>query len=308
MDFSHIPVLCGEVIETLRILPDGVYIDGTAGGGGHSSEIAKRLNLGRLISIDKDPEAIRAAAERLRPYRNVTLVNDDFSEIKRICAENGISGADGILLDLGVSSYQLDNPDRGFSYSQDAPLDMRMSGKGMSAFDVVNTYSGGELTRIIREYGEERYAARIAEFIVKARAERNIDSTARLGDIIKNAVPAAARREGGHPAKRTFQAIRIEVNGELEHLKEALESGFSILRSGGRFAVISFHSLEDRIVKQFFADKQKGCDCPPDFPVCVCGKKPQAKPITKKPIEAAEDELLKNPRSKSANLRGIEKR
>lgn len=294
-----------ETIKGLNIQPDGVYIDGTAGGGGHSLEMAKRLETGKLISIDRDPEAIKAASERLYGY-NVRLVNSNYSEIDRIVRELGIEKIDGMLMDLGVSSYQLDNRERGFSYHDDAPLDMRMSREGISAKDVVNSYSYEELSRVIFEYGEERYAKIIASNIVKLRESKPIESTAELAEIIKMSVPPKVRREK-NPCRKTFQAIRIEVNNELGSLSETLDKAFELLRVGGRLAVITFHSLEDRLVKQRFASFCQGCTCPPEFPVCVCGKTPRGRLITKKPIEPSDEEQRINPRSRSAKLRIIEK-
>ena len=294
-----------ETIKGLNIQPDGVYIDGTAGGGGHSLEIAKRLETGKLISIDRDPEAIKAASERLYGY-NVRLVNSNYSEIDRIVRELGIEKIDGMLMDLGVSSYQLDNRERGFSYHDDAPLDMRMSREGISAKDVVNSYSYEELSRVIFEYGEERYAKIIASNIVKLRESKPIESTAELAEIIKMSVPPKVRREK-NPCRKTFQAIRIEVNNELGSLSETLDKAFELLRVGGRLAVITFHSLEDRLVKQRFVSFCQGCTCPPEFPVCVCGKTPRGRLITKKPIEPSDEEQRINPRSRSAKLRIIEK-
>ena len=299
------PVLLDETIEGLDIKPDGIYIDGTAGGGGHSLEIAKRLETGRLIAIDRDPDAIKAASERLYGY-SAKLVNANFSEVDRIARELGIDKIDGMLMDLGVSSYQLDNRERGFSYHDDAPLDMRMSREGLSAKDVVNGYSYEDLSRIIFEYGEERYAKTIASNIVKLRESKPIESTAELAEIIKMSVPPKVRREK-NPCRKTFQAIRIEENNELGSLSEALDKAFELLKTGGRLAVITFHSLEDRLVKQRFASFCQGCTCPPEFPVCVCGKTPRGRLITKKPIEPSEEEQRINPRSRSAKLRIIEK-
>ena len=307
MEFSHIPVLLQECLEGLAIKPDGIYIDGTAGGAGHSSEIAKRLQTGRLLAFDKDPDAVAIATQRLAPYPCAEVVQADFSQIPDVLAAKGIPAVDGILLDLGVSSHQLDKPERGFSYNHDAPLDMRMSQSGLSAYDVVNTWSAKDLAYILRAYGEERFASRIAAQIVAKREKAPIATTLELAEIIKEAMPAAARREAGHPAKRSFQAIRIAVNGELESLAACLEKSFDCLASGGRFAIITFHSLEDRMVKQSFAEFCRGCTCPPDFPVCVCGNTPRAKAITKKPLTASEEELARNRRSKPAKLRIIEK-
>ena len=307
MEFSHVSVLLNETIESLDIKPDGIYIDGTAGGAGHSREIAKRLTTGRLIAVDKDPDAIAVATERLKPYSCATVVRNDFRNIKAIADELGIEKVDGILLDLGVSSHQLDEAQRGFSYHSDAPLDMRMSQQGMSARDVVNGYSEKDITRILRDYGEEKFASRIARAIVTAREKAPIETTLQLAEIIKNAIPAATRREGGHPAKRSFQAIRIEVNGELTALECALDDAFDLLAVGGRLSIITFHSLEDRMCKRRFAEFTSGCTCPPEFPVCVCGKTPRGKLTTKKPITAGEEELAENNRSRSAKLRTIQK-
>jgi len=309
MGFSHKPVLLEESISALAIRPDGIYIDGTAGGGGHSLEIAKRLNpsSGHLISLDKDPDAVYAASERLKPYPCAQVIQSDFSQIPQVLDSLGIREADGILLDLGVSSHQLDTPERGFSYHADAPLDMRMSQSGFSAYDLVNGWEAGEMARIFREYGEERYALPIAKNIVRAREKKPVSTTGELAEIIASSIPAAARREGGHPAKRTFQAIRIAVNGELDSLSECLDSAFQRLSDGGRFCIITFHSLEDRMVKQKFSALSKGCICPPDFPVCVCGRKPQAVLVTRKPVVPSRQELEENSRSHSAHLRVAER-
>lgn len=305
MEFSHISVLLDECIEGLSIKPDGIYVDGTAGGAGHSKEIAKRLKTGKLIAIDRDPAAVEAASERLKNY-NAVVVKANYSEIDEVLKNLSINGVDGILLDLGVSSYQLDKAERGFSYHNDAPLDMRMSGEGLSARDVVNTYSYEELSRILFEYGEEKFSRSIASAIVKTRETKPIETTLELAEIIKDSVPQRVRREK-NPCKKTFQAIRIEVNAELEHLNIALDKAFDALNSGGRLCIISFHSLEDRLVKQRFASFCKGCICPPDFPQCVCGKKPRGKLVNRKPISASQDELEVNKRSRSAKLRIIEK-
>lgn len=307
MAFSHKPVLLNETIDSLAIKPDGIYIDGTAGGAGHSSEIAKRLTTGRLIAVDKDPDAVAAATQRLAPYPCATVVQNDFRNIDQVAHALNIDKVDGVLLDLGVSSHQLDAAERGFSYQNDAPLDMRMSQAGMSAKDVVNSYSERDLARILSEYGEERFAFRIARAIVARREKAGIQTTSELADIIKFAIPAATRREGGHPAKRSFQAIRIEVNGELTSLDCALDIAFELLALGGRLSVITFHSLEDRICKRRFAAFAEGCTCPADFPVCVCGKTPRGRLVSKKPITASEEELAENNRSHSAKLRVIEK-
>ena len=309
MEFKHISVLLNECIEVLNIKEDGIYVDGTLGGAGHSSEIVKNLNeKGRLIGIDQDTDALKAAKEKLKAYNNVTFVHSNFHNIYDILKGLDIEGVDGILMDLGVSSYQLDNGERGFSYMQDAPLDMRMNRENsLSAYEVINSYSEDELFRVIKEYGEEKFAKRIANFIVNRRKEKNIESTLELVDIIKAAIPAKARREGPHPAKRTFQAIRIEVNRELDIIEKTIRDGVEKLNVGGRMAIITFHSLEDRIVKTVYKDLANPCTCPTSFPICVCNKKPSVKLITRKPIEASEEELEYNPRSRSAKLRVIEK-
>ena len=291
----------------MNVRPDGIYVDGTLGGAGHSLEIAKRLTTGRLIGIDKDKQALEAAGRKLEPYVQAQIVQGDFRDIPEILERLQIPAVDGILLDLGVSSYQLDTPERGFSYHHDAPLDMRMSDSGKSAYDVIAGYTADELTKIFYTFGEEKFARKIAANIVAARYQRPIETTGQLVEIIKASIPAAARREGGHPAKRVFQAIRIEVNEELESLRQCLDTAFDCLRPGGRFAVITFHSLEDRMVKQAFAGYARGCTCPPDFPVCVCGKKPRGKQISRKPILPSREELEQNNRSRSAKLRIIEK-
>lgn len=306
MEFHHIPVLLEECINGLNIRPDGIYVDGTAGGAGHSLEIAKCLTTGRLVALDKDPVAVETASRRLQDYPAI-VVQSDFRDMVSVLDKLCIPAADGILLDLGVSSHQLDTVERGFSYHQDAPLDMRMSGGGFSAKDLLNTYSIDEMTRVFRDYGEEKFAYKIARGIDAARKIKPLETTAELVDIIRSAIPAPARREGGHPAKRVFQAVRIAVNSELDALSDCIDSAFSRLNIGGRFAIITFHSLEDRIVKQAFARLATGCTCPPDFPVCVCGKKPQARLINKKPIEAGSGELDRNSRSKPAKLRILEK-
>ena len=307
MEFSHIPVMLEECIEGLDIRPDGIYVDGTAGGAGHSSAIAARLNeKGRLIALDRDPDAVAVASERLSVYPNAKVIHRNYSEIRAVLDELDIDFADGILMDLGVSSFQLDEGSRGFSYHSDAPLDMRMSKEGMSAADVVNTYSEAELARIIFEYGEEKFSRRIASNIVDARNTSPIETTLQLADIIRESVPQKARREK-NPCKKTFQAIRIAVNGEFEHLEKGLDDAFYSLKTGGRLAVITFHSLEDRIVKKKFAEWCRGCICPPDFPQCVCGRKPQGKLVNRKPLEAKEQELERNNRSRSAKLRIIER-
>ena len=308
MEFNHVSVLLNECIDGLNIRPDGIYCDGTAGGAGHSREIAKRLNGelgGRLVAIDRDPEAVAVARERLKGLP-ATVVQGNYSEIDDILVQLGISGLDGMLLDLGVSSYQLDNGERGFSYHTDAPLDMRMSSEGISAKDVVNGYDYQALSRIIFEYGEEKFARSIALKIVKAREEKPIETTLELAEIIKSGVPQKVRRDK-NPCKKTFQAIRIEVNNELEHLNVALDKAFDALNVGGRLCIISFHSLEDRLVKQRFQSFCRGCICPPDFPQCICGQTPRGKLITRKPVEASEEELAVNKRSHSAKLRIIQK-
>lgn len=309
MKFEHVPVLYNEVIESLNIKPYGIYVDGTLGGGGHSSGICERLSTeGTLLGVDRDTAALNAASERLKPYEcNKLFLHANYSEVEKI-EEMAGSKVDGILLDLGVSSFQLDTAERGFSYMHDAPMDMRMNEDDVfTAYQVVNEYSEQELTRIIREYGEEKWASRIAKFIVAERANSPIERTGELVDIIKKAIPAAARRGGPHPAKRTFQAIRIEVNAELEHLRRALDKLPDILAPGGRLAIITFHSLEDRMVKTSFEKRLNPCTCPKEFPVCVCGKKPDVKKVTKKPLTASDEELENNPRARSAKLRVIEK-
>ena len=309
MEFNHISVLLNECLEGLNIKENGIYVDGTLGGAGHSSEILKRLsNEGRLIGIDQDTDALKAAKERLKNYSNVTFIHSNFSSIENVLNNLNIDGVDGILLDLGVSSYQLDEGERGFSYMKDAPLDMRMNrDKDFSAYNVINEYSEEDLYRIIRDYGEEKFARRIASFIVENRQEKNIETTLELVEIIKSAIPAKARREGPHPAKRTFQAIRIEVNSELSILNKTIEDGVGKLNKGGRMAIITFHSLEDRIVKNKFRDLAVSCRCPKEFPVCVCGEKAKVKVISRKAIEPTKEEVDINPRSRSAKLRVIEK-
>ena len=308
-EFHHISVLLNECIEGLDIKPNGIYIDGTLGGAGHSSQIVKRLTTGRLIGIDRDPVALKAAGERLKDHQeNVTLVHSNFCEMAQVVQDLGLSGVDGILLDLGVSSPQLDDGARGFSYMADAPLDMRMNNQDLlTAHTVVNTWSQDELKRILFDYGEERYAPRIAGAICRYREEKTIETTLELVDIIRSAMPAQALREKQHPAKRSFQAIRIAVNDELGSVERAMGAAIPLLNPGGRLAVITFHSLEDRIVKNAMAEAAKGCTCPPNFPVCVCGKKPQVKLISRKPIVASDEELEVNPRSRSAKLRVCEK-
>ena len=308
-EFHHVSVLLDECIEGLNIRPDGIYVDGTLGGAGHSSQIAARLTTGRLIGIDRDPVALKAAGERLAPYADrVTLVHSNFCDIAQVLDDLGIEKVDGILLDLGVSSPQLDDGSRGFSYMADAPLDMRMnSGDSLSADTVVNTWSQEELRRILYEYGEERYAPQIASMICHRREERPIRTTLELVDVIRSAMPAAALREKQHPAKRSFQAIRIAVNDELGAVAKVMEDAIPRLNVGGRMAVITFHSLEDRIVKNAMAAASKGCTCPPNFPVCVCGKKPKVRLVSRKPIVSGPEELERNPRARSAKLRVCEK-
>ena len=308
-EFHHVSVLLDECIEGLNIKPDGIYVDGTLGGAGHSSRIAALLTTGRHIGIDRDPVALKAAGERLAPYADrVTLVHSNFCEIANVLDELHIEGVDGILLDLGVSSPQLDDGSRGFSYMADAPLDMRMNNEDvLSADTVVNTWSFEELKKILYEYGEERYAPQIASAICRRREEASIRTTLELVDIIRSAMPASALREKQHPAKRSFQAIRIAVNDELNSVAKVMEDAIPRLNPGGRLAVITFHSLEDRIVKNAMAEAAKGCTCPPNFPVCVCGKKPQVKIITRKPIVSGDEELERNPRARSAKLRICEK-
>ena len=309
MEYTHKPVLLDACIQALNIRPDGIYVDGTLGRAGHSMEIARRLTTGRLICIDRDQAAIDAARVRLAPWLDrVTLVRSNFSELGEILSGAGVSGADGMLFDLGVSSPQLDDASRGFSYMQDAPLDMRMDTSApLSAYEVVNTWSQEELRRILYEYGEERYAPAIAKAIVRARETAPVNTTLELVEIIRGAMPPAALREKQHPAKRSFQAIRIAVNGELDALPPMLEAAVDGLNPGGRLAVITFHSLEDRIVKRTLADLAKGCTCPPDFPVCVCGRKPRVRLVNRKPVTADGAELADNPRARSAKLRVAEK-
>lgn len=304
-EFYHVSVLLEECLQALAIKSDGIYVDGTLGGAGHSSEIAKRLKTGKLIGIDRDRVALSAASERLAPYgQRVELVHSNFSEIANVVQTLGIDGVDGILLDLGVSSPQLDDAQRGFSYMADAPLDMRMNSEdALDAYTVVNTWSQDELKRILYTYGEERYAPQIASAICRRREQAPITTTFELVDIIRSAMPPAALREKQHPAKRSFQAIRIAVNDELGAVEKVMADAVDLLKPGGRLAVITFHSLEDRIVKQAMAEAAKGCNCPPNFPVCVCGKKPKVEIVTRKPIVASEAELEANPRSRSAKLR-----
>lgn len=307
MEFQHFSVMLAECIEGLRVRPDGIYLDGTAGGAGHSQEIARRLTTGRLIALDQDPDAVQTASERLKPFPQAEVAAANFREMRRVLANRGIEGLDGVLLDLGVSSHQLDEAERGFSYRTEAPLDMRMSQSGLSAKDLVNTWPPGELERVLREYGEEPFARRIAQKIERARQEQEISTTLELAEIIKSAIPAARKREK-HPCKRTFQAIRIAVNSELDSLSEGLDAAFESLNPGGRLVVLTFHSLEDRMVKHRFQEWCRGCTCPPDFPVCVCGNQPKADLVNRKPVTASEEELAVNRRSRSAKLRILEKR
>ena len=307
MEFSHVSVLLDESVEGLAIKPDGIYVDGTVGGAGHSRKIAEKLTSGGLlIALDRDPDAVRIAAERLNGY-NAKVIRSNYSDLRFVLDSLGIEKTDGVLLDLGVSSHQLDTAERGFSYHKDAPLDMRMSQEGISAYDIVNNYTKEQLSKIIFEYGEEKFSRKIASEIVLKRQEKPVETTLELAEIIKSSVPAAVRREK-NPCKKTFQAIRIAVNGEFEHLSKGLDAAFYSLKTGGRLAVITFHSLEDRIVKQRFSGWCKGCICPPDFPQCVCGRIPEGKLVNKKPIEARTDELEQNNRSRSAKLRIIERR
>ena len=308
-EFHHISVLLQECLDGLDIKPDGIYVDGTLGGAGHSSQIAKRLTTGRLIGIDRDPVALAAAGERLKPYSDrVTLVHANFCQISQVLDDLGIDAVDGILLDLGVSSPRLDDSTRGFSYMADAPLDMRMNNEDpVTAADIVNTWSYEELRRILFDYGEERYAPQIAANICRRRETAPIQTTLDLVEVIRSAMPPQALREKQHPAKRSFQAIRIAVNDELGAVRKVMDEAIPRLKPGGRLAIITFHSLEDRIVKNGMADAAKGCTCPPSFPVCVCGKKPQVKLVNRKPIVATDEELEINPRSRSAKLRVCEK-
>ncbi len=307
MEFSHVSVLLKETVDSLNVKKGGIYVDCTCGGAGHSREILKRLEgTGRLIAIDQDPEAIEIIKERIGSEKNVTVVHDNFASLKKILADLGIERVDGVMADLGVSSHQLDKADRGFSLHNDAPLDMRMSKSGLSAYDVVNTYSEKELVRIFRVYGEEKFSPRIAKNIVAARAVRPIETTTELAELIKESIPAATRRTGGHPARRCFQAIRLEVNGELEKLEGTIGDMFTCLNKEGRLSIITFHSLEDRIVKKAFQEFCKGCECPKSAPICICGKTPQGELPFKK-LLPSEREIEENPRSRSATLRSIEK-
>ncbi|MCM1154435.1 MAG: 16S rRNA (cytosine(1402)-N(4))-methyltransferase RsmH [Roseburia sp.] len=310
MEFKHTSVLLEETIENLRVKPDGIYMDGTLGGGGHSYRIASKLQgAGRLIGIDQDEEAVAAAGKRLEPFgEKVTIIRDNYCNARNILKNIGIEKIDGIVLDLGVSSYQLDNVERGFSYQYDAPLDMRMDVRAaISAREIVNTYPEMELYRIIRDYGEEQFAKNIAKHIVKARADKPVETTGELNEIIKAAIPARMRQGGGHPSKRTFQAIRIACNRELDVLKDSLDDFIEMLVPGGRLCIITFHSLEDRIVKSAFKKNENPCICPPEFPVCTCGRKSKGKVISRKPILPSKEEIEENKRSKSAKLRVFEK-
>lgn len=310
MEFAHVSVLLKETIEQLNIRPDGIYVDGTLGGGGHAFEVCKRLSdKGRFIGIDQDADAILAAGERLKEFGDrVTIVRSNYCNMRMELQKLGIDRVDGILLDLGVSSYQLDTAERGFTYREDAPLDMRMDQRqNKTARDIVNGYSEAELYRVIRDYGEDKFAKNIAKHIVSAREKKPIDTTGELSEIIKGAIPAKVRMNGGHPAKKTFQAIRIELNGELEVLKNSLDDMIDLLNPGGRICVITFHSLEDRIVKTIFKTNENPCTCPSNFPVCVCGNKPKGRLAVKKPIVPGEEELEENKRSKSSKLRVFER-
>lgn len=307
MEFSHVSVLLSECIEGLNIKSDGIYVDCTVGGAGHSIEIARRLGeKGKLIALDRDPDAVRAAEERLKGY-NAQVIRSNYSDLRNILDSMGIDSVDGVLMDLGVSSHQLDTPERGFSYHNDAPLDMRMSQDGISAYDIINDWSEEQLAKIIFEFGEEKFSRKIAKNIILSREKKSIETTLELAEIIKQSVPAAVKREK-NPCKKTFQAIRIAVNGEFDHLSCGLNTAFDCLKPHGRLAVITFHSLEDRLVKQCFAGLCKGCVCPPDFPQCVCGIDPRGKLVNKKPIVASSYELEYNNRSRSAKLRIIERR
>lgn len=310
MDFKHVSVLLDETITGLNIKPDGIYVDGTLGGGGHAYEVLKRLSpKGRLIGIDQDGEALKAAGERLKEFENqVTLVRDNYCEIERVLKDLNIETVDGIVLDIGVSSYQLDNLERGFSYKSDAPLDMRMDTRqGLTAADVVNTYSENELFKIIKEYGEDKFAKNIAKHIVLARKDKPLETTEELSNVIKRAIPMKVQAKGGHPAKKTFQAIRIEVNRELTVLKESIDKMIEHLNPDGRICIITFHSLEDRIVKMKFRENENPCTCPSDFPVCVCGKESKGRVVTRKPIIPSEEEIKVNKRAKSSKLRIFER-
>ncbi|MBQ1389090.1 MAG: 16S rRNA (cytosine(1402)-N(4))-methyltransferase RsmH [Clostridia bacterium] len=305
--FSHVSVMLNEAVDGLNVQPGGVYVDGTAGGGGHSFEIASRLGTdGRLICIDRDPDAIKAATGRLEQFGNVTIVHSTFADIKTVLNGLSVDKVDGVLLDLGVSSRQLDTPERGFSFHYDAPLDMRMSQDGISAYDIVNNAPAGELVRILSVYGEEKFAKNIVREILSQRSKKPIETTFELAELVKNAYPMKARKKG-HPARKTFQAVRIAVNSEMEQLERGLQESFDVLNVGGRLSVITFHSLEDRMVKHAMSQWCKGCTCPPDFPVCVCGNKPKARLVNRRAIEPSEAELLDNNRARSAKLRVCER-
>ena len=307
MGFNHVTVLLKQAVDALDVRPDGTYVDCTAGGGGHTAEILSRLGPnGRVIAVDRDPDAIAALRARFQDEPRATVVQGNFSELKQILRALGVERVQGVLADLGVSSHQLDTPERGFSYHAEAPLDMRMSRSGLSAYDVVNTYTEAQLTRVIYAYGEERFARSIARRICEERAKAPVETTLQLAEIVKSAIPARARRDGGHPARRTFQALRIETNRELELLPDAVDAMFSVLQTGGVLSVITFHSLEDRIVKHAFKRYCAPCTCPPDAPLCVCGKKPTGR-TAGKPVTPDEAELAANPRSRSARLRAVEK-
>ena len=305
MEFNHKSVLLEEAINSLDLKPDGLYVDGTVGGAGHSVQIAKRLNSGRLFAFDRDIGAVRVASERLKNY-NATVIETNYDCMREVLKSYGVFSVDGVLLDLGVSSYQLDNASRGFSYRQDAPLDMRMSNSGITAAYIVNNYSTEELTRVFKDYGEEKFAFKIAKKIVAERERSPILTTLALADVINSCMPAAARREG-NPSRRCYQALRIEVNGELDSLKKILDEAFDMLNVGGVLAIITFHSLEDRAVKQKFKEFCTGCICPPDFPVCVCNRKPRGELISRKPVLPSDEEIKENSRSRSAKLRAIRK-
>lgn len=305
-EFEHISVLLNEAVDGLDIKPNGIYVDGTAGGGGHSFEIAKRMNGGQLICIDRDPDAIAAAGERLKKFDFVSIVRSKFSQINQVLDELQIDKIDGLLLDLGVSSHQFDKAERGFSYHSNAPLDMRMSQSGQTAADIVNSYSANALCEIFDKYADEKFGFKIANEIIKRRELSPITTTEQLANLISDCYPAKFKRDG-HPARKVFQALRIEVNGELDEENEVIDAGFERLKKGGRMSIITFHSTEDRLVKQKFASFCVGCTCPPDFPICVCGKTPSAKLINKKPITASNEEIERNPRSRSAKLRVIER-
>lgn len=306
MEFSHQSVMLKECMEYLNIRPDGVYVDGTAGGGGHSIEIAKRLTVGRLIAVDIDPEAVDAARQRLKDFECASVAEANYKDIGQVLDQFGLEKIDGMLLDLGVSSYQFDNAERGFSYKSDARLDMRMSGEGITAEDIVNDYSIEDLTRILRDNAQEKFAYRIAQAIVRHRQKERITTTLQLSEIINNSLPAPARRDA-NPSRKAFQAIRIEVNREFDNIRDGLDAGFSRMKRGGRLVVLTFHSIEDRIVKEKFREYAQGCICPSDFPVCVCGRVAQGKIITKKSVEPSQEEQEDNRRSRSARLRAVEK-